>query len=65
MEAKPKSLQPEDKHIMHAIHEIYQRLDEVSTKERNALSNKINLLFRFIGREVSEAEVESWILERT
>jgi hypothetical protein len=65
MEAKPKSLQPEDKHIMHAIHEIYHRLDEVSTKERNALSNKINLLFRFIGREVSEAEVESWILERT
>jgi len=64
MEAKPKSLQPEDKHIMHAIYEIYQRLDDCTARERNHLSQKINLLFRFIGREVTKVDVERWILER-
>jgi hypothetical protein len=64
MEAKPKSLQPEDKHIMHAIYEIYQRLEDCDHRERNHLSQKINLLFRFIGREVTKVDVERWVLER-
>lgn len=68
MAAKPKSLQPEDKHIMRAIHEIWQRLEarpEIDGKKRNELSRKINLLFRFMGREITKEEAEAWILERT
>jgi hypothetical protein len=65
MESVPKSLKAEDKHIMRAIHEIYQRLDKCGVRERNELSVKISLLFRAIGREVPKDEVEEWMLERT
>jgi len=65
MESVPKSLKAEDKHIMRAIHEIYQRLDKCGVRERNELSMKISLLFRAIGREITKAEVEAWMLERT
>jgi hypothetical protein len=65
MESVPKSLKAEDKHIMRAIHEIYQRLDKCGVRERNELSAKITLLFRAIGREVPKYEVEEWMLERT
>lgn len=52
----PESLSPEDEHIVRAINEIYDRIDDCTQKERNALSLKINLLFRAIGREVSREE---------
>lgn len=54
----PKNLSSEDEHIVRAINEIYERLDECDQKERNRLSLKINLLFRAIGREVSREEAK-------
>jgi len=65
MEAKPRSLKAEDKHIMRAIHEIYQSLGLCEGRRKDELSMKISLLFRVIGREIPKEEVEAWMLERT
>lgn len=55
----------EDVMIMQAIHAIYLRLDGVEGTNRRELSEKINLLFRAIGRDVSKSEADEWMLERT
>lgn len=54
----PEKLSPEDEHIVRAIDEIYDRIDDCDQRERNHLSLKINLLFRAIGREVSREEAK-------
>lgn len=56
-----KDLLPEDKYIMHAIHEIYVKLEDLNGKDRSFLSDKINILFRALGREVSKKESELWV----
>jgi hypothetical protein len=56
----------EDALVMQAIHTIYERLDLVLIdRDRRFLSEKINLLFRVIGRDVSKSEADEWMLERT
>jgi hypothetical protein len=55
----------EDASIMQAIHTIYERLEGVEGDNRRHLSEKINLLFRAIGGDVSKSEVDEWMLERT
>ena len=55
----------EDAMIMQAIHAIYLRLESVEGINRRELSEKINLLFRAIGRDVSKSEADEWMLERT
>ena len=55
----------EDASIMQAIHTIYERLEGVEGDNRRHLSEKINLLFRAIGRDISKSEAEEWMLERT
>lgn len=54
----PESLSPEDEHIVRAINEIYEKIDDCDQRGRNDLSLKINLLFRAIGREVSREEAK-------
>lgn len=56
----PKTMPAEDEHIMRAIHEIYNDIDDQF--ERHNLSRKITLLFRAIGREVSKEEAAEWCL---
>lgn len=53
----------EDAMIMQAIHTIYVRLEGVEGINRRELSEKINLLFRAIGRDVSKSEADEWFLE--
>lgn len=54
-------LLPEDEHIMRAIHEIYTKLDSTEGRARISLSEKINILFRAFGREVTKNEAEEWV----
>lgn len=59
----PKTLPQEDEHIVRAIHEIYTMLEDAEGARRIELSQKIHLLFRALGREVSRDESES-LLQR-
>jgi len=59
----PGDLPSEDEHIMKAIHEVYLKLENVEGDQRIVLSQKIHLLFRAFGREVSREESES-LLQR-
>lgn len=61
----PRNLEEEDYHILAAIHILYKKLEGVEDKDRPRMSQKIHLLFRGIGREVSKESVESWTLERS
>ena len=51
-----KELLPEDIHIMRAIHEIYTKLESLEGRGRVPMCEKINVLFRALGREVSKEE---------
>lgn len=55
-----KELLPEDAHIMRAINEIYTKLEGTEGRSRIVLSEKINILFRAFGREVSQNEAKEW-----
>jgi hypothetical protein len=59
----PDNLPREDEHIVRAIQEIYSLLEDAEGAKRIELSQKIHLLFRAFGREVSREESES-LLER-
>jgi len=52
----PEKLPPEDEHLVRAVNEIYDRLDECDGGSRNELCRKIQLIFRALGREVSREE---------
>lgn len=54
------SLSLEDSHIMRAIHEIYMRLEKVDGRARFEPSDKINTLFRALGRSVTMEEANLW-----
>ena len=50
----------EDSHIMRAIYEIYMRLEKVDGRARIEPSDKINTLFRALGRSVTMEESNLW-----
>ena len=56
-----RELLVEDAYIMRAIHEIYTKLDSTEGRARISLSEKINILFRAFGREVTKNEAEEWV----
>ena len=51
----------EDIHIVRAIHEIYTKLDSLEGRGRIPMCEKINILFRALGREVSKEEAVEWV----
>lgn len=53
-----------DELIVEAIHELYETIDNFFGPKRYNLSNKINLLFSALGREVSKEAAEGWIKSR-
>jgi hypothetical protein len=55
------SLQDEDEHIVRAIYELYIKLKDSEGEARFGPSDKIHLLFRALGREVSEEEARTLI----
>lgn len=60
----PERLEEEDHHILGAIHILYTKLEGLEGRQRARVSEKIHLLFRSLGREVSKESVEKWMLER-
>lgn len=56
-----KELLVEDVYIMRAIHEIYKKLESTEGRARISLSEKINILFRAFGREVTKNEAQEWV----
>lgn len=56
----PDNPDSEDKSILEAIHELYVKLEHLEGQARVRASNKINLLFRALGREVSKESVARW-----
>ena len=60
----PERLEEEDHHILGAIHILYTKLERLEGRQRIRASEKIYLLFRSLGREVSKENVEKWMLER-
>jgi hypothetical protein len=61
----PERLDEEDYHILGAIHILYKKLEGLEGRERVRASEKIHLMFRSLGREVSKESVEKWTLERS
>lgn len=51
-------LLPEDGHILRAIVEIYTKIDVEQGREMVPLLEKINILFRAYGRQISKADAE-------
>ena len=61
----PERLEEEDYHILAAIHILYKKLEGIEGRDRVRTSEKIHLMFRAIGQEVSKESVEKWMLERS
>lgn len=59
-----QELMQEDAYIMGAIHSIFARLEELEGSARRGPSEKINLLFRAFGRDVSKEEARAWVERR-
>jgi len=61
----PERLEEEDYHVLAAIHILYTKLEGLQGRDRVRASEKIYLMFRALGREVSKESVEKWTLERS
>lgn len=61
----PDRLEEEDYHILAAVHILYTKLEGLEGRDRVRASEKIYLMFRVIGREVSKESVERWTIERS
>ena len=56
----PDRLEEEDRHILSAVHALYTRLEDLEGRDRIRASEKIHLMFRALGREVTKDEISQW-----
>lgn len=54
----------EDEFIMRAICELHAKLDGLEGKERFYDSQKLHLLFRALGRDISQEQAAEWFFQK-